>query len=100
MGYYKDKYRNLMGGEKPANSPQPPPGPSPQAKGKEIKKDPVSPPNTAANKGNWDKKKVELIDGSFLYWEAKSGTSIFVDEAQIENVTLLTPAVARKLFPS
>ena len=54
----------------------------------------------SANSKDWTLKKVQLIDGEFNYWEAKSGNSIFVDTKNLENVNLLTPAVAQKLFPS
>lgn len=52
------------------------------------------------NQGQWDKKKVQLLDGEFRYWEAKSGSSIFVDTTNLDNVNLLTPAIAQKLFPN
>jgi hypothetical protein len=52
------------------------------------------------NQGQWVKKKVLLLDGEFRYWEAKSGSSIFVDTTNLDNVNLLTPAIAQKLFPS
>lgn len=51
------------------------------------------------NQGQWVKKKVQLLDGEFRYWEAKSGNSIFVDTTNLDNVNLLTPAIAQKLFP-
>jgi hypothetical protein len=52
------------------------------------------------NQGQWVKKKVHLLDGEFRYWEAKSGSSIFVDTTNLDNVNLLTPAIAQKLFPN
>ena len=58
------------------------------------------PEDDSANSKDWTLKKVQLIDGEFNYWEAKSGNSIFVDTKNLENVNLLTPAVAQKLFPS
>ena len=52
------------------------------------------------NQDQWVKKKVHLLDGEFRYWEAKSGSSIFVDTTNLDNVNLLTPAIAQKLFPN
>ena len=59
----------------------------------------VPPPANTANKEQWNLKMVKLLDGDFRYWEAKSGSSIFVDTTNLDNVNLLTPAIAQKLFP-
>lgn len=59
----------------------------------------VPPPANTANKEQWNLKMVQLLDGDFRYWEAKSGSSIFVDTTNLDNVNLLTPAIAQKLFP-
>ena len=67
----------------------PPPGTTPDHPDRE----------SPINREQWNPLNVPLIDGSFSYWEAKSGTSIFVDVDQLSNVPLLTPTVARKLFP-
>jgi len=100
MGKYRQKLREVLGQTNPGpeqTNPVPgqtnpvPPGPTP-----------VKPKETKAkmpNKNNWTQTQVGLVDGSFSYWGAKSGTSIFVDVDQLSNVPLLTPAVARKLFP-
>ena len=75
----------------PNNPPNKPPG---------ITSPPPPEDGSANNRDQWIFKKVQLIDGEFNYWEAKAGNAIFVDTKNLENVNLLTPAVAQKLFPS
>jgi hypothetical protein len=75
----------------PNNPPNKPPG---------ITSPPPPDVGSANNRDQWIFKKVQLIDGEFNYWEAKAGNAIFVDTKNLENVNLLTPAVAQKLFQS
>ena len=90
-------------GDWPTGDDEPvPPPPIPPADQKEkVIIDPPRPEDDSANNSDqWIFKKVQLIDGDFNYWEAKAGNAIFVDTKNLENVNLLTPAVAQKLFPS
>ena len=82
----------------PDSSPTPPNIPPNKPPGITSPRPPED--NSANNRDQWIFKKVQLIDGEFNYWEAKAGNAIFVDTKNLENVNLLTPAVAQKLFPS
>lgn len=85
------------GGE---NIPDTPPGTPPSTPPNDLPHTPPRPDPKGANSNQWTIKKVQLIDGEFNYYEAKAGNAIFVDTKNLENVNLLTPAVAQKLFPS
>jgi len=83
------------------DEPVPPPPITPADQKEKVIIDPPRPEDDSANNSDqWIFKKVQLIDGDFNYWEAKAGNAIFVDTKNLENVNLLTPAVAQKLFPS
>ena len=82
------------------DEPVPPPPNIPPNKPPGITSPPPPEDNSANNRDQWIFKKVQLLDGEFRYWEAKSGSSIFVDTTNLDNVNLLTPAIAQKLFPN
>ncbi len=98
MGKYKRKLEALgLGDDGVIVDPGGTPGSTPIPDPISVSPQKIKP--KMPNKNNWTQSQVVLVDGSFSYWEAKSGTSIFVDVDQLSNVPLLTPDGARKLFP-
>ena len=49
---------------------------------------------TTCNQNQWVLKKVQLLDVEFRYWERKSGSSIFVDRTNLDNVTQLKTKIS------